>query len=93
MAFCEGSFLRLPSINIGNRQRERLHGGNVIFVEHDKIAIKKALERILNNKEYRDRLKRCKQVYGDGNAATKIIQTLNNLKKSKDALIAKNITY
>ena len=93
MAFCEGSYLRLPAINVGNRQRERLHGGNVTFVEHDIIAIKQAVEKILNEKKYHNRIKRYKQVYGNGNAAKKIVRTLASLKKTKDELLAKDITY
>ena len=63
-AIREGSYLGVPSVNIGTRQNLRERGQNVIDVNYDKneilYAIKKHLKR---NKRYNKSL-----LYGKGNA-------------------------
>ena len=41
----EAPLLKLPVINIGNRQHGRLHAENVQFVSHDKNRIKEAVKK------------------------------------------------
>lgn len=93
MAFLEGSYLRLPSINIGNRQRQRLHGGNVVFTDYNKDEIKNMVIRILEDDDFSSKLKNCRQIYGDGTAARKIVHFLKNLNKTREKLVSKDITY
>jgi GDP/UDP-N,N'-diacetylbacillosamine 2-epimerase (hydrolysing) len=93
MALLEGSYLALPAINVGNRQRERLHGGNVVFVDFDEKQIKETVEKILYDKKYRSNLKNCQKIYGVGNAAQNILSFLASLKKTRSELVSKNITY
>ena len=93
MALLEGSFLRIPAINVGERNRNRMNGGNVVFVEADTSKIEEMARKILFDKEFSDTLKECEQVYGDGKAAKKIVDFVKRLDKTKTELIAKNITY
>jgi len=93
MAFCEGAYLELPSINIGKRQLERLNGGNVVFVDHDAAEIKNKINKIITDKEYSDRLRKCKKIYGDGESAKRMLQYLKDIKLTKEEIIAKDNTY
>ena len=43
----------LPVVNIGNRQFKRLSAENVITVDHDVKAIKKAIEKQVKNGRYK----------------------------------------
>ena len=93
MALLEGSFLKIPAINVGERNLNRMNGGNVVFVKADTSKIEEMARKILFNKEFSDNLKNCKSVYGDGKAAHKIVDYLKNINKVRVELIAKDITY
>ena len=93
MALLEGSFLKIPAINVGERNRNRVNGGNVIFVDPEVAKIREITEKIIYHKEFSNSLKSCEPVYGNGNAAQKITKYLQGLNKTKTELIAKGITY
>lgn len=88
----EAPFLKLPVINVGNRQKGRLHAKNVEFVAHKKEQIKIAIERALFDKEYRKKVENCVNPYGDGHSAKKIVTILEKIELGKNLLI-KEITY
>lgn len=88
----EVASLGLPAINIGDRQLGRFHGGNVIFVENNKEQIENAIDRVLNDREFKDLVQKKYNPYGDGHSATKIIEILAQIEIN-DWLIYKNITY
>ena len=93
MALLEGSFLRIPAINVGERNRHRMNGGNVVFVNEEVEEIREFVSKILFDKKFSNNLKNCQSVYGDGKAAHKIVEQIKTLHKSRSELIAKNITY
>jgi GDP/UDP-N,N'-diacetylbacillosamine 2-epimerase (hydrolysing) len=93
MALLEGSFLKIPAINVGERNFNRMNGGNVIFVEVEVDKIKETAQKILFSKKFSDGLQKCCPVYGEGNAAQKIVKYIKRLKKTKTELLAKDITY
>lgn len=82
----------LPVVNIGSRQRGRVHAENVIFTGNDKSEILAALKRSMTDQEYRTKLKSIVNPYGDGNSAGKMVEVLRRIELN-DALIHKNITY
>lgn len=86
-----GSF-GLPAINIGERQRGRLHGDNVIFVDNDENQIIDAISFVQKNEEFKNRVKLSRNPYGDGKSANKIVEILATVDLNKK-LIYKNITY
>ena len=49
----EAPLLKLPVINVGNRQKKRLHAENVQFVPHDVKAIIAAVNKALFDQQYR----------------------------------------
>ena len=67
----ETSFLGVPTVNVGSRQRGRDCGQNVIHVGHDQREISEALERQLANGLYES-----DPVYGDGSAGPRIADFL-----------------
>lgn len=88
----EAPYLKLPVVNIGNRQKGRLHAENVNFVEHNQEKVVEAINKALFDNEYRKQVQGCRNPYGDGQASKKIAQILANI--SIDAnLIIKEITY
>jgi GDP/UDP-N,N'-diacetylbacillosamine 2-epimerase (hydrolysing) len=88
----EAPSLGLPAINIGPRQRGRVHGANVLFVETEKGAILEAWQRVQTDEEFRRKLALKQNPYGDGKSAEKIVERLAGIPLNAD-LIYKNITY
>ena len=85
--------LKIPGINVGNRNAQRMNGGNVVTVPAEVAQIKEAALNILFDGKTADKLKSCKQVYGDGNAAKRMVKILKDSDKSRTELLAKDITY
>lgn len=88
----EAPSLGLPAINIGSRQRGRLHGDNVIFVDNQKDQILEAIDRVLTDEEFADRVKLKDNPYGDGRSVDKIYKVIKELEITPE-LVYKNITY
>jgi len=88
----EAPLLKLPVVNVGNRQKGRLHAENVTFVPHDKDAIIKAVRHAVFDSEYRARVARCSNPYGDGLSSKRIADILAKTVIDESLLI-KDITY
>jgi UDP-N-acetylglucosamine 2-epimerase (non-hydrolysing)/GDP/UDP-N,N'-diacetylbacillosamine 2-epimerase (hydrolysing) len=72
-ALIETPTLRLPAINVGERQRGRLRAGNVLDVPFETEAITAALRRAFTD---RATLAACDQPFGDGHAGERIVNVL-----------------
>ena len=87
----EAASIPIPCINVGERQKGRACGENVIFVDSEKVLIKEALEKI-KTKEFSDRVSKMTNPYGIGNAsksAYELIKKLDfhhSLRKKEDPL-------
>jgi GDP/UDP-N,N'-diacetylbacillosamine 2-epimerase (hydrolysing) len=88
----EAPSFKLPVINIGTRQEGRLRAVNVIDVGYEKEEILKGIKIALYDEEYREKLKKCINPYGDGKAGEKIADVLSKVEINRD-LIQKRITY
>lgn len=88
----EAPLLKLPVINVGNRQRGRLHAENVEFVPHDKNRIIEALRRAIFDQAYRKSVAACSNPYGDGKSSVRIADLLATIPLDEQLLI-KDITY
>jgi GDP/UDP-N,N'-diacetylbacillosamine 2-epimerase (hydrolysing) len=88
----EAPSLGLPAINIGSRQRGRVHGINVIFVDNNKVEILEAIQTVMYDEVFLHEVLKKKNPYGDGNSADKVVEALANIKIDTK-LIHKNITY
>lgn len=73
----EAASFHIPVLNIGNRQQGRTRSGNVIDVPYNARSIAEAINTALHNQSFRDQLHACRNVYGDGHSAEKIIALLS----------------
>jgi UDP-N-acetylglucosamine 2-epimerase (non-hydrolysing)/GDP/UDP-N,N'-diacetylbacillosamine 2-epimerase (hydrolysing) len=71
----EAPALRVPSVNIGDRQRGRLKAASVIDCADDTESIEKAIEQALSPR-FRAQLPAEVSLYGKGSAAAQIKQVL-----------------
>lgn len=67
----EAGFLGIPVVNIGSRQAGRDRGKNVIDVDYNRVTIKDAIEKQLQNGKYAS-----DNTYGTGDAGKRIAETL-----------------
>jgi GDP/UDP-N,N'-diacetylbacillosamine 2-epimerase (hydrolysing) len=88
----EAPLLKLPVVNVGNRQKGRLHAENVEFVPHEKVRIVSALKRAVFDIDYRKVVSHCSNPYGDGHSSVRIAEILSSISLD-DKLIIKDITY
>ena len=88
----EAPTFKIPCVNIGRRQNKRLRAKNVIDVDtHDKNKIISAIKKSMS-KNFRKKLKKMVNPYGDGNSSKKIIDILIKTNVDKE-LLFKEITY
>lgn len=85
----EAPALKVPTVNIGDRQRGRLQSESIINCKANKESICKAIDKAIS-REFQNSCKSVKSPYGDGHAAEKIgkkiveviLKDKINLKKS-----------
>ncbi len=88
----EAPTFKIPVVNIGRRQNNRLRASNVIDVDFDLEQIKKAISKALSKSFKQNLLKDCLNPYGDGETSEKIINILKSTQIT-DKLLIKNLTY
>lgn len=91
MGILESEYLKLPTVNIGNRQSKRESNINVIDVEYDKQKIIKAITRSLSE-SFKENCKKIKPIYGNGNSSKKAVEIISSIKIDNKLLI-KDLTY
>ncbi|HIE13250.1 MAG TPA: UDP-N-acetylglucosamine 2-epimerase (hydrolyzing) [Desulfotomaculum sp.] len=75
----EAPSLRVPTVNIGDRQKGRLRAASVIDVPCRKEKIAAGLRKALCDEEFRSRLKGLRNPYdpyGDGNVSGRVVSVL-----------------
>jgi len=82
----EAASLGLPVVNVGNRQRGRLHGKNVIDVPCEKGAILGAIKKAISP-TFRESLKGLENPYGNGHAAELIVETLASVPLDRRLIV------
>ena len=78
-AIIEAPSFGLPAVNIGDRQRGRLRGANVIDVGHGRDEIAAGIRRALDP-AFRRALAGMPNLYGDGRAAPRIARVLREVE-------------
>ena len=76
-AIIEAPFLKVPTVNIGERQTGRVKATSIIDVKINKKDITKGIELALS-KKFKESISQTLSLYGIGNVSKKII---NQLKK------------
>lgn len=84
----EGPSFGIPTINIGNRQKGRIHGETVINVSTNKREIAKAIDLAMS-KAFRDKIKNAVNPYGDGNTVEKTVKVIKDHLFNKKIELAK----
>ena len=89
----EAPFFHLPVVNIGSRQTGRERADNIIDVDYKKMDIKKAVQKSLFDKKFKEQVKKCKNPYGGdiktGHQITKVLSEI----KIEDKLLQKKLSY
>lgn len=80
----ESSILGVPVVNIGQRQKGRERGGNVIDVGYDRSSITAAIARQVHHGPYPP-----EEIYGDGMAGEKIATVLASVPLT----VTKSLAY
>lgn len=87
----EAASFQLPVVNIGSRERGREKANNVIDVDHDVEAIRRAIAHATSS-QFRASLKHLKNPYGDGKAGERIANRLSEVTIDRK-LLQKRLTY
>jgi UDP-hydrolysing UDP-N-acetyl-D-glucosamine 2-epimerase len=82
----EAIAFKCPTLNIGSRQDGRLKPKNVIDVGYDCTMIKKKLEMILFNKDFKKKLLKFRNPYFKKNTGEKITKIIESIKMDKKLL-------
>lgn len=69
---------KIPTINIGDRQKGRLQADSVVNCEPTCQGVDEAIRKALSA-EYRDTIVHVKNPYGDGNTSKKIVEILEEV--------------
>ncbi len=88
----EAASFKLPVVNIGPRQAGRERSGNVLDVEHDTKQITAAIRKALQDAAFRQHVRSCRNVYGDGKTGPRIARVLSEIAID-DHLLQKHLTY
>jgi UDP-hydrolysing UDP-N-acetyl-D-glucosamine 2-epimerase len=81
----EAASFELPVVNIGDRQKGRAHGGNVLDVGYSTEQIHAGIETAISP-DFRAGLADMTNPYGDGHAAAKIIEVLKKTSLDQNIL-------
>jgi UDP-N-acetylglucosamine 2-epimerase (non-hydrolysing)/GDP/UDP-N,N'-diacetylbacillosamine 2-epimerase (hydrolysing) len=76
----EAPSFKLPVVNPGLRESGRQMSTNKIFVGHDRNDIYQGLRRAMFDKNFINKVKHCKNLYGDGRASGRIAAILSQVK-------------
>lgn len=87
----EAPTFKTPAVNIGNRQKGRLQGINVVNSDYSSRNIYNAIVKALSP-EFKKKIESCVNPYGDGKSSKRIVDILVNTKID-DKLLVKRITY
>ena len=87
----EAPLMKLPAVNVGDRQRERARASNVIDVPHDRGAIADALRRAMSD-EFRRQMNGASPYVGDGRVSGRIVEILKTTPLD-ERLLTKQIAY
>ena len=87
----EAASFKTPVVNIGTRQQGRERAVNVIDSGYGRTEIENAVKKA-TTKDFLEKIKDCKNPYGDGRSAGKIADILSKTEIDK-RLLEKKLTY
>jgi UDP-N-acetylglucosamine 2-epimerase len=75
----EAATFGLPVVNVGGRQAGRERNANVLDVPFSAAAVRRGVRKALTDRAFLARVRRRKNLYGDGRAAGRIVGVLEQL--------------
>ena len=89
----EAPCFKLPAVNVGHRQRDRVRGNNVIDVPYEREQIRTGIAKALSEGFRAELATNCENPYfGDGRVSDRIVEILKSVKIS-ETLLKKQIAY
>jgi UDP-hydrolysing UDP-N-acetyl-D-glucosamine 2-epimerase len=82
----------VPTVNIGSRQKGRLIGENIIEAGYNSDEIASAVDRALNDNDFKRKVKTACNPYGVGDSSRRIVEILQNIVITPD-LLQKRMMY
>jgi len=73
----EAGYLKSSFVHVGNRQKGREHGENLIFVDYDEAAISRGIRKAVSPK-FQKMLAKSTSVYQGGAVAKRIVKEIEN---------------
>ncbi|WP_353093817.1 UDP-N-acetylglucosamine 2-epimerase [Tissierella praeacuta] len=90
-ALVEAPYLKIPVVNIGNRQKGRMMAENIISCNNEYEDIIEAINRVLTD-EFKEKVKHIRSLYGEGNTSEEIVNVLENIEIN-DKLLKKKLIW
>ncbi len=90
-AIIEAPFLKIPTVNIGNRQRGRLMADSIVCCGYKQQEIRNAIDRALSE-EFAEIVQHSKSLYGEGDTSKRIVDVLSQIELD-DRLLKKNLCW
>lgn len=87
----EAASFGLPVVNIGNRQRGRFHGPNVLDAPCNRVAISDTIKTAISPR-FKRRISTLVNPYGTGNAAIKIVEKLKKVSLDQNLMLKRFCT-
>ncbi len=81
-------YFKVPTINIGDRQKGRIQHPSIINTDFNKDNIKNTIKIAISD-NFRKSVNKMKYKFGDGNASQKMVDALNKVCNRKDLMIKK----
>ena len=88
----EAPTFKIPVVNIGDRQRGRPQATNILNCPHDKDAIKRTIEKLLHDEDFKISCNSAVNPFGDGHSGPRIAKILSEINLDKN-LMDKETTY
>lgn len=84
-AIIEAPFLKVPVVNIGNRQKGRIMADSIICCGYEQEEIKASIEKALSA-EFNKIVQKSKSLYGEGDTSKNIVEVLENIEINEKLL-------
>ena len=81
----EVPYFKVPTVNIGDRQKGRIRHESVIDTDYSVSSIKKGIYKALSS-DFGDSLKEMPFKFGDGHAAERMVEIIKNIKVDQNLM-------
>ena len=90
----EAPFFKIPTVDIGTRQKGRIKQKSVIQCGYSEREITAAMEKALFNQKFKDKIKTIKSQYGDGKTSEYVLKAIEKFANvPKEKILAKKLNF